>query len=1515
MSDRPDPPSPHGFRRGHAAIVGVDAYASAPPLTNAVHDASVLADLLGRAHGYDVSLLCDAEATRAGLLGLLTRELPARVGADDRLLFYFAGHGVAFSDDRGPAGFVVPQDGAAAQRSSLVSMAEVHEALAALPCRHVLAIFDCCFAGAFRWASATRDLHFAEPVVYREHFERFARRRAWQALTSAAPDELALDSLFQPQARAPAGGDHSPFAAALLEGLSGAADLAPADGLVTATELYLYVRARLQDASGQQTPGLWPLQKHDGGEYLFQVPGRALDLPPAPPTTPENNPFRGLEPFEEGDAHLFFGRDELSKRLAAHIASNPFSVVVGASGTGKSSLVRAGLLPRLREDEARWSIAGVMRPGAAPELALAELLGAPDPKAPAAPGSLARRLRERCEAAPGRDHVLVIDQLEELTLALGEAAASERFLAEINAALDDCGGRLRIVATLRADIEPAFAKSPLGPRWRAARFGIPLMSRAQLREAVERPASSQALEFEPRSLVDELVDEIAQTPGALPLLSFTLRELYLKCAERGFASRAMTRDDYEALGRVVGAVTTRADRESEALERADPEQGRIVRSMMLRMIAEGGEAARRRARLDELEYGATADTARAKLALARFTDARLLVQDSDELGPYAEPAHDALVLNWTRLQQWRREHQEDLTLMRLLRHAVSEWSAHARKPAFLWHDNPRLPLLRKVARSREGWLNRSEREFVGRSVRRRRFRLARSVAAALLALTAPLGLAVVATVQSCATQSALRRAETAERETATQGHISFALRLCFASAEEVDKDPGAALLMAQTALDEDETDTSKRALQTVLDATSDVIAALPTSKPFALSADGQTLATAGVGVELGSRTPCKIELWRLTTGRGRRAGAVEMGAECPERLVLSDDGQWLAAVDSFGGVFAWRFEGPATKLTLSPPAERRVAPGALALSANGGRLAAARGEQIVVWSLADGKPLGAPLSAAEAITSLRFGPAGRTLLVGGRDGALEIIDVERRSRRARPASGGGGAVYDVRTSPDGKTLAAGFAGGAIDLFAFESLRPVGERLQTKLDRVERVAFSSAGDQLVAVGSRGGAYVVSTWDLKTRRPLGESNARSVATGSEGVELDASGSRAAFRRSLSVVVTSVVVPKTGRDTPPDQARVRRLGWNPVVRFWEPAAGRPASDALLAHADSVSAIEASPDGEMFLSSSNDGTVQRWSAASRGPLGTTFGPPQGATTGVRFSPSARTLATFGADGCVYRWDARSAAALGDPLCLGRLRGLQFLDERRVVVDRQAWDFLVASNWKLETWALGATEGDAYDGAGRMLEASFLTEPVAEPTPLLRIRHTSTKRVVGDVPVDPRGVRALGIDPEARYVAVRTAESLQIWRTAQHDWLALAAGPSPTTQLRFSDDGRQLAEGRHDGTIQLWHVEGQGAKAGPELRGHLDPITALAFAPDGALLMSGEGASDDHPPSAAARRARVCALANRNLALHEWKALGGEYRGFLNQPIEKLPDYCRACPDLESGPGGPPDAPACSKP
>ncbi|MBK9094937.1 MAG: caspase family protein [Anaerolineae bacterium] len=339
------------FEHSLAVIIGINAY-KFPQKVRMLHtarpDAAQLAALLqdDRRDPLDryemVPMpLYDEQATGDALRTLLEKTLPARVrecGPKTRVLFYFAGHGDADASTR--KSFLFPQDADPDDEGTLLRMDFVQQALADLPCQHVLIILDCCSAGALPTATAeaVRGRGGRPTRVYWEYLNRFVGARTRQVITSAGARQQAADrssfGRYQLGQREGDDQEHSPFAQALFEALD--PDNHPntwgrppgRDGVVTATELYLHVAEALAQGRARQTPGIWTLigKGHDQGEYIFLLPGAQVTLEPEPDLSdPKNNPWPGLRPYRAEYDYLFAGRDQEIGELAQRVASHPWS--------------------------------------------------------------------------------------------------------------------------------------------------------------------------------------------------------------------------------------------------------------------------------------------------------------------------------------------------------------------------------------------------------------------------------------------------------------------------------------------------------------------------------------------------------------------------------------------------------------------------------------------------------------------------------------------------------------------------------------------------------------------------------------------------------------------------------------------------------------------------------------------------------------------------------------------------------------------------------------------------------------------------------------------------------------------------------------------------------------------------------------------------------------------------------------------------------------------------------------
>jgi formylglycine-generating enzyme required for sulfatase activity len=465
---------------------------------------------------------------------------------------------------------------------------------------------------------------------------------------------------------------------------------------------------------------------------------------PAPaPATP--CPYLGLRPFDEEDAPVFFGREAEVQRLLEKLKGRGALAVIGASGTGKSSLVRAGLVPALRRGDLpgseHWTVR-VLTPGSRPLGELAAQLSAVigDPEIAGLADRMATEARALdlalAAALPGRAKVVwVVDQLEEL-FTVADRAQARAFVANLVHAIEPADGRSVGVLTLRADFYPHCVAEPrLAAVIATNPFVVAPMTRSELRVAIEAPACEAGLELE-QGLADTILDDVARRPGGLPLLSHALLELWAH--RRG---SMLTLEGYRETGGVGGAVAQRAEAVYAALP---PQEQRVARRILLRLTEPGNgtEDTRRRAAMREL-IDVPAERSAVERVTAALLNARLLTASGEASERWIEVSHEALIHGWPRLRRWLDEGRDGLVIHRRLTNGAEEWER-------LGHDKglvQRGHLLEETLawrRSTDIPLNDREQAFLDASVRIRRRARARRTALQVAAAAVVVVLALLA---------------------------------------------------------------------------------------------------------------------------------------------------------------------------------------------------------------------------------------------------------------------------------------------------------------------------------------------------------------------------------------------------------------------------------------------------------------------------------------------------------------------------------------------------------------------------------------------------------------------------------------------------------------------------------------------------------------------------------------------------------------------------------------------------
>lgn len=1481
------------FAHSIALIIGIDAYSNGiRPLTTAVNDATRLADLLRTAHGYETILLTEeagGQPVTQQQLRLILEELESRLGEDDRLLFYFAGHGVALDGDDGPRGYLVPQDANPQDPASLLAMTDLHGWLTALPCRHMLAILDCCFAGAFRW-SATRNIGALPDVIYRERYDRYLVSPAWQVLTSAAYDQKALDVLNgntigvresngRPQS-------HSPFALALFDALEkGDADLIPkngGDGVITATELYLYLREQVEvqadtQANHEQTPGLWPLNRHRKGEFIFLVPGHDLNLPPAPDLTAEANPYRGLKSYDQKHTKLFFGRDAEIQELADRVDQQPFVAVLGASGTGKSSLVKAGVLPRLlaAEDKALaadpvFKVLTPFRPTDHPIQALAVLLRAElgeSLSGIADDNALSRIVDRWSESHPGQRLVLTIDQFEEL-VTLCQDHERKRFLGLLAAAVQEQPDAFRLIITLRTDFEPQFTRKEeteqgaLADLWPAARYVVPPMDIEDLRQVIEGPASVQVLYFDPPELVDDLIKEVIQTPGALPLLSFTLSELYVKYVHSGRDDRVLSGVDYKALGGVVGSLRNRATEEHDRLP--DDAHRLTMQRVMLRMVAvEGSELARRRVALNELDYPTQEENDRVQTVLDRLVEARLLVRgtadhsDGTQGEAYVEPAHDALVLAWDMLLRWKKEADEYLPLQRRLTLAATEWdkAESEQKSGLLWDDDPRLPQVEETlwpsGRKVKGfvgrmhgvrrvlaptvdtpqdtkWLNEIEVGFVRTSVSRRISTFRRIISITMAVMVALACLALVAEIQ--------RRNAVNQERRAKVGELTARSKLSLAI------DPELGVLLARTAL----------------------ATAEPESIPAFEAADALRVA---------------LQTSRIETRINHEIKALRAGAFSADRMqfaVAGQDGQ-VMVYDTISGALINSFStGDKTwinDLTFSPRSPDRL--GVTGYRYEKGPLDGASGGFVRIWDLSSGEESFA-IELSESVGDLDFSPDSSLIVILIGDSGVHLWDTEAKVEIASQHIKKG--VMRPTFSSNGDKLGMIVSDGAKSVF--DQVSVWDKKLEHELvtwratpndETIWGLAFGPENN--IAVTDDQGN--VNVWDmtdiysprLANRQKVHEgvvfdvvfsSNGNCVATAGRSdhtaVVLSGTGTEPITLlghkdKVLALTFLNDNTAPTHPLAPCGTESLATISSDGTLLTWNIGPSRE-YETLLAHQQAIEEIEFSPNGSYFVTASDDGTAQLWNVE---PLRRLNVFDHGRWIwDVDFSPDDQTIVTASEDGTAKVWKTSSLIPILPPISghdgpvyavsFRPPQGKQFAtgggDGKVLLWDSQTGDPIPGGEWLLSPFAVYSIEFDSdgtqmitgfSDGSSRIVEIDTGSVITLSMSPSAPVYHAI---------FSPNGHYAITASEDG---AIRSWEIVSGKSLYQHDLDDHLIGSHQGSAYRvdFDPTGKLLVSAGEDGKIFIWDFA--TSKRIGTISGSGILVNSVKFSPDGRFLVAGD--------------------------------------------------------------------------
>jgi WD40 repeat protein len=1191
------------------------------------------------------------------------------------------------------------------------------------------------------------------------------------------------------------------------------------------------------------------LRKDIGDPELIDALARAIrgGAPQEPsPSALAVCPYRGLKPFTEEDRGLFFGREAFVPRLLEATLRQRFVAVVGPSGSGKSSVVHAGLFPLLRAQRPphpTWDMVSFAPADQPFHQLAAALIGMLEPDLGETDRiAEAKKLGERLAAdevplesvvtralakSGGTDRLLlVVDQFEDLFNRVSDAAR-ERLIAMLAGAVERAP--LTVLVTLRASFyAPVVASSEaLRGHFERARVALEPMSREEMKRAILEPARRVALEFE-RGLVERILDDVADEPGNLALMEFALTRLWDK--RQG---RTLTHAAYDDIKSVKGAIVQRAEEFYLALR---PDEQAQARRVLTRLWAPGGadgrQGTRRRAMMAELgrDYWPV---------VKALADARLVVTGSDPASgeDTVELAHDALIHDWERVKPWLAEDREFLVWRAKLLEAIAAWNASGRSEARLLHG-PEIEEARRWREKHPEDLTPAVTEFIRHSsgLRERELEARVRIQRRLLAWAgaASAVLLVVAVVafrewrEAHGHQNALN-----SRDAASKALAQLAI------------DPDLAMMIAVRAFDSASTPEAQDALRkavlesrvrAVLRGHTNVVTSL------AVSPSGRLVATAA--------TDRTVRIWDAASGKMIRSLGPEGSARIEfvpvQRFAFSPKGERLLSVGEDGAARIWDVDSGALRSKVSGLAgpafgaswpDEDEAPVVLSAAHGGVRL----------WNAVSGAEIGQALANPAAITSAVVSRDGRRIATGGADGSVRLWDL--RGRMTGELERFGARASALAFSPDGAWLAAGSASGAVRVWQTTQRKP-GALLGSHTDTVTRMAFSPDARRLASASEDN---TVRVWDPAGRRLLEDLRRHSdtvehIAFSADGRHLATAGAD-----GLAVIwdmATGLIVSElrghtdgiTGIAFSPHATSVEKtvvtISRDHTARVWAAVTSQDWT-VLRGHGGAVGVLQFSPDGTHLLSAAADNTARIWDLSTRKTERVLRGHAD-SVLAARFSPNGALVVTASRDDTARVWDAASGKAVADLKGhTGWVRDARFSsDSSRVVT---VSNDMSARVWDAHT---GEARGALHGHTDRLYTAVF--SPDGRLVATGSADHTARiwDLVTGGMLVlqgHKDGVRSVAFSPDGKLLATASDDgSARVWDVWSGRSVALLSGHEDAVRsVEFDRSGARLLTASWDGTARIWQAPSFAQTL--KIAGRATKLSAARFSPDGALVATSD--------------------------------------------------------------------------
>lgn len=1206
---------------------------------------------------------------------------------------------------------------------------------------------------------------------------------------------------------------------------------------------------------GEETVQLYEAIKSGRLEVIHS--GEPLPVPGPPP-------YKGLQHFDENDADLFFGRETLIKHLQKRVRNMadlepdapqvagaeealPVSLfaIVGASGSGKSSLVRAGLAPALQRD---GFTVKVITPTSRPEEAVRDLWITTD-----------------LAACPKASFVLIIDQFEEL---FTQCSTEDERLFFLDHLLHPPSVVTRwvLILVLRADFYGHCAQYPhLRQALSANQEYIGSMTETELRMAIEEPAKRNGWKFD-SGLVDLILQDLsAQTnrfpePGALPLLEHTLLETWKR--RRG---RTLTLKGYSEAGGVCSAIAKTAE---DLYENIDQNRQAIARQVFLRLVelGEGIHVFHRKSCLADLVPAG--ENRKTTLDVINWlANARLLVLEWNSASNQEEVelAHEALILHWPRLRNWLEEARGDIYLQERVRAAAQEWQAGGRALSLLMHNGSRLEVALQGHKDGRLVLNQVEFDYLMACRKQREAeRLARERQRNWVILAA----LVITIVMALVALWGLLQANTARRN----ADISLGQQLSAQASEMLNRPlfGETAVLLAIESMRYYPNPAGSEILANSLALLPKTIAQITPGGRVSMVAfrpDGKWLAASNLDGSL--------SVWETETGReiSRMQHAGQVGC-----VSFSPDGEHIITGSQDGTARVWNAQTgqEILRLTHAGPVW------SIAYSPNGQWIASGSQDGTArVWNAQTGTEL-ARVQHGGNVYAVAFSPNGDEMISGGQDGIARVWSAKTGKERLQVVNGS--EIWVVTFGPNGKLAGTGGWDGVARVWNMVTGGEVSH-MRHSLD-VRSMAFNPDGTRVIS-GSYDGT--VRVWEIENGREVTRMvhpgrvlHAGFNPDGTQAVSSSEDGTIRLWDANNGSEITHIhhtqPVPTVAFSM--DGQMLASGGWDGIIKVWQPQSGREV--ARMQHAGGVAFVAFSPDASFLLSTSDDGTARIWETATSqekarmlhgGRVSSAAFSPDGKmvasgsedrttrvwstetgrevarmahedmVSSVAFSPNGTLVASASLDGSISVWEISSGRVVLKTLHPGRVLAIAFTPDGKQVVTS-------SKDGSINLWTL---------------ESEITEKPNMQIFDLSSVAFRQDGKLM---------------------ITGREDGSIDIWNLKSGVVIHHMSHQSPVTSINFSADGKWAVSGSQDGTLRIWDID-----RGTEMARfqHIGSIRSVAFRPDGREVVTGsqDGSirvwlwwNDDLIQ-------RACNRLSRNLSKEEWNQYIGEH------------SYRQTCPNI----------------